>query len=116
MEHLAIWSGILILLLYFSCLEGRSDLGGHSEGKQNIDGKDSRPFLRHSRAVAPSGGLRGGLCGTRLGCIRCICTPRPTVPSQTQMMTDGTHRMRPPGPRRQSKTFSFLIVSWMFPL
>ncbi|OWA54332.1 hypothetical protein BV898_18740 [Hypsibius exemplaris] len=52
MQHLAIWSGILILLLFLNCLESRSDLGGHSEVKQNVDGKDNRPFVRHSRGIS----------------------------------------------------------------
>ncbi|OQV13531.1 hypothetical protein BV898_12277 [Hypsibius exemplaris] len=52
MERLTIWSGILILLLHLSCLESRSDLGGHSEVRQNVEGKDNRPFVRHSRGIS----------------------------------------------------------------
>ncbi|OQV13528.1 hypothetical protein BV898_12274 [Hypsibius exemplaris] len=52
MERLAIWTGILILLFHLSCLESRSDLGGHSEVRQNVDGKDNRPFVRHARGIS----------------------------------------------------------------
>ncbi|OWA54340.1 hypothetical protein BV898_18748 [Hypsibius exemplaris] len=51
MERLAIWSGILILLLHLSCLESKSDLGEHSEVRQNVDGKDNRPFVRYFRGI-----------------------------------------------------------------
>ncbi|OQV19775.1 hypothetical protein BV898_06314 [Hypsibius exemplaris] len=51
MERLSIWSGNLILLLHLSCLESRSDLG-HSEVRQNVDGKDCRPFVQHSRGIS----------------------------------------------------------------
>ncbi|OQV13534.1 hypothetical protein BV898_12279 [Hypsibius exemplaris] len=105
MERLTIWSGILILLLRLSCLESRSDLGGHSEVPRGQNhGMTLRKRFSTMRMRLPR---RYRICLDLVPEADCPVTSSEDDKRHTPHMK---HEAAP-GPRFQGKNASFLIVS-----